>query len=158
MGLITLRHAHTHNAAGTDPLVWSDLVDGMSAADIAALRNDLGVGYAVTYTVTDNLAVATGAKRFYVEGSTKIVGVRISAVTAPTGSSILVDINKNGTTVFTTQANRPAIAASANASSFTTNMDVTSLVAGDYLTVDIDQVGSTVAGADLTVTITLRNV
>jgi hypothetical protein len=33
--------------------------------------------------------------------------------------------------------------------------DVTSLAAGDYLTIDIDQIGSTVAGSNLVVTVVL---
>ena len=74
----------------------------------------------------------------------------LRAATAPTGASIVVDVNKNGTTIFTTQANRPTVAAAGNVSGQAVP-DVTSLAVGDYLTVDIDQVGSTIAGADLVV-------
>jgi hypothetical protein len=77
--------------------------------------------------------------------------------TAPTGAAILVDVNKNGTTIFTTQGNRPSIAAGGNASSAAVP-DVTSLAAGDFLTVDVDQIGSTVAGSDLTVIVTVQRV
>jgi len=105
---------------------------------------------------TGTLTVATGQSRVGVEGSYTIVGMRARVATAPTGASVLVDVNKNGTTVFTTQGNRPSISAAATESSFVTNMDVTTLGSGDYLTVDIDQIGSTVAGADLTVTVWLR--
>ena len=72
--------------------------------------------------------------------------------TAPTGASVIIDVNKNGTTIFTTQANRPTIAVSTNADN-TSTPDVTSIAANDYLTVDVDQIGSTVAGSDLTVRI-----
>jgi hypothetical protein len=56
----------------------------------------------------------------------------------------------NGTTIFSTQANRPTIAASAfvDASAIPNTLVIP---AGNYLTVDIDQVGSTVIGSDLTV-------
>jgi hypothetical protein len=64
-----------------------------------------------------------------------------------------VDINKNGVTIFTTQGNRPTIAIAGTTSGKVTNMDVTTIADGDSLTVDVDQVGSTVAGADLTVQI-----
>lgn len=87
-------------------------------------------------------------------GSTlAIIAVRASVVTAPTGAAIIVDINKNGTTIFTTQANRPTIAIGTNTSGKVTSMDVTSLAPGDYLTVDIDQVGSGAAGSDLMVAV-----
>lgn len=71
--------------------------------------------------------------------------------TAPTGASILVDLNVNGTSIWnTTQANRLAIAATAQTGS-QTSFDTTSLSEGDILTLDIDQVGSTVTGSDITI-------
>lgn len=120
-------------------------------------------GDAVTVKVADiqtfgypgTLATYVGAGRYYIESACTISSIRASVGTAPTGASVIVDVNKNGTTVFTTQANRPTIAASGFTSGAVTNMNITSLAAGDYLTIDIDQVGSTIAGADLTVTVVL---
>jgi hypothetical protein len=82
-----------------------------------------------------------------------ITSVRASVGTAPTGASVIVDVHLNGTTIFTTQGNRPTISPGAFTSGSATP-DVTSVAAGDYLTIDIDQVGSTVAGAYLTVQVT----
>jgi hypothetical protein len=62
-----------------------------------------------------------------------------------------VDVNKNGTTIFTTQANRPTVVAAANATAADAVPDVTAIASGDYLTVDRDQVGSATPGSDLTV-------
>lgn len=101
--------------------------------------------------------VHNGAAQIPVPFACEIVDVRARASTAPTGSSLIVDVNKNGTTVFSTQANRPTIAAGANASS-TTPPDVFSLAAGDWISVDVDQVGSTVPGSDLVVVVTVREV
>ena len=75
----------------------------------------------------------------------------ISVGTAPTGATILVDVNLNGTTIFTTSGNRPSIAISGFASASNTVMEVTRIASGQYLTVDIDQIGSSVAGKDLEV-------
>lgn len=99
------------------------------------------------------LSVSTGALRLPVEGTYIITGVRLMAGTAPTGQALLVDVNKNGTTIYTTQSNRPTIAAGANSGGPGATPDVTALVAGDYLTIDIDQIGTTVAGSDLVVSI-----
>jgi hypothetical protein len=99
------------------------------------------------------VAVKVGGGRYYIEEAVSIVKVRSSVGTAPTGTTLLVDVNKNGSTIFTTQANRPAIAIGANTATGTPQ--VTALAVGDYLTVDVDQVGSTLAGADLTVQIEL---
>lgn len=105
------------------------------------------------YSYLGSVSVGAGTFRLYNDtGATwTITGVRASAGTAPTGAAIIVDINKNGTTIFTTQPNRPTIAISSNTSGNVTNMDITTVAAGEYLTVDIDQVGSTVAGANLTI-------
>jgi hypothetical protein len=109
-----------------------------------------------TFSYGGTVAVATGKSRFYVEGGYTLLSVRSAVGTAPTGASLIVDVNKNGTTVFTTQGNRPTIAISGFTSGKVTNMDVTTFAAGDYITVDVDQVGSTIAGTDLTVTLYLK--
>jgi hypothetical protein len=106
----------------------------------------------VPYVRSGALTVAAGEVRYRFPTAVTILGVSMACNTAPTGASIICDVNKNGTTIFTTQGNRPTIAASAfNTASEVTNMDVTAFAAGDYLTVDIDQVGSTIAGQNLTV-------
>ena len=105
------------------------------------------------FSKTGSLVVEAGVHRLYNDSGANwtIVGIRASAGTAPAGASILVDVNVNGTTIFTTQANRPAIAAATNTSGRVTNMDVVTVANGQYVTVDVDQVGSTTAGSDLTV-------
>jgi hypothetical protein len=101
------------------------------------------------FSVAGGIAILSYGMRLYVPVACTIAHVRASVGTAPTGSALIVDVNKNGTTLFTTQSARPTIAAGTN--TVTTVPAVTALAAGDYLTVDVDQVGSTVAGADLTV-------
>jgi len=110
------------------------------------------IGGAYVFTVPGALTVAAGTKRLYVGRSLTIANVTAGVNTAPTGASILVDVNKNGTTIFTTQSARPTIVASGFSDTSNTPA-VTSLAAGDYLTVDVDQIGSTVAGSNLVVTI-----
>ncbi len=108
----------------------------------------------ITFAQSSTLSTLVGSIRYRFPFAATILGVTTAVNTAPTGASIICDVNKNGTTVFTTQGNRPTIAVSTNASHSGTSEaipDVTSIAAGDYLTVDIDQVGSTVAGSDLTV-------
>jgi hypothetical protein len=84
--------------------------------------------------------------------------VRIGAVTAPTGSTLIVDVNYHATdptsasTIFTTQANRPAIAISAYTADSGTP-DVTSIADGGWLGISIDQIGSTITGADINIEI-----
>jgi hypothetical protein len=71
--------------------------------------------------------------------------------TAPSGAAIIVDVNRNGNSIWTA-AQRLTIPAGQTKA--TTNVfTVTSLSVDDELSLDIDQVGSTVAGADLAVQI-----
>jgi hypothetical protein len=108
----------------------------------------------LVFNYTGTVAVTTGKSRVYNDSGRTLTirSIRASVGTAPTGATLIVDVNKNGTTIFTTQSRRPTIAISANTAKVT-NPDVTTLADGDYLTVDIDQIGSTVAGADLTVSV-----
>jgi hypothetical protein len=110
------------------------------------------------FSKSGTLAVAAGTQRMPVDGTYTIVGTRLMVGTAPTGANLIIDVNKNGTTIYTTQANRPTITASANSGGPGVTPDVTALVAGDYLTIDVDQVGSTIAGSDLTVTIVVSKI
>lgn len=72
-------------------------------------------------------------------------------VTAPVGASILIDINLDGTSIWaSTQANRLSIVSAAT-SGTQTAFDTTTFTAGQVLTLDIDQIGSTTPGAGLTV-------
>jgi hypothetical protein len=104
------------------------------------------------------LAVTTGVSRFYADDYYYLSSVRASVNTAPTGASIIVDVFKNGSTIFTTTGNRPAIAAAAATAVSAAPPDLLFLVPGDYLTVNIAQVGTTFPGADLTVNVLGRKI
>jgi len=102
------------------------------------------------FSVSGAVSTGTGTMRLYVPGDMTIAEVLAACDQAPTGQALIVDINKNGTTIFTNQANRPTIADGANVGTSGTP-NVTALVKNDYLTMDRDQIGSSVAGIDLTV-------
>lgn len=112
---------------------------------------------AYSFSMAGTLTTKTGAMRVYMEVACKIHSVRASVGTAPTGVAVIVDVNKNGTTAYTTQGNRPTIAVSTNTATGGTAANDT-FAAGDYLTVDVDQIGSTVAGAELVVVVRMRRV
>lgn len=99
------------------------------------------------------LAVATGKPEFVFPYSGRILSVRGALGTAPTGAAATFDVNIDGTSIFTTQANRPKAAVSSTVVAAAVP-DVKKVAAGAVLTVDIDVVGSTVAGADAALVIT----
>ena len=113
-----------------------------------------GTATASTYFVLTRpgvLNVSTGTTRLVLPKAATIVSVVAAVGAKGLDAAIIVDINKNGTTIFTNQANRPTIASDTYQSSIgTLSMP---MLPGDYLTVDVDQIGSTLSGSDLTVTI-----
>jgi hypothetical protein len=82
-----------------------------------------------------------------------IRSVTTAVTTAPTGATLICDVNVAGTTIFTTQANRPTIAIS-GFSDNSAAIEAGTFAAGDVISVDVDQVGSSVAGANLSVLVT----
>ena len=95
--------------------------------------------------IADALTTGTVKWRWVVPFSCKILDVICDSNTAGSGgTSDIVDVNVNGTTIYTTQANRPTLL-SGDTGMFTEagEPELPSLVAGDILTFDVDQVAST---------------
>ena len=133
--------------AGEDGAIGADGVPGPDGPP--GPPGPAGQTIIAPFSAAGALTVQVFPLRLYAAQAFTITSIRASVGTAPTGSSLIVDVNKNGTTLFTTQSARPTIAAGTNTA--TTVPAVTSVAAGDYLTVDVDQIGSSNAGSDLTV-------
>ena len=99
-------------------------------------------------------SAANDKLRFRVPFACTIRAMTVATDVAPTGASLIFDVNKNGTTLFTTQANRPTIVASGVSASVALP-NVTTLALGDVITVDCDQVGSSVASTGFTIAISV---
>lgn len=80
----------------------------------------------------------------------KIISCDARAKTAPTGADLIFDINLNGTTIWSTSANRITIANGATGGTQST-FNTLAFSRTDTFTIDIDQVGSTAPGKDITV-------
>lgn len=100
----------------------------------------------VTLKQAGDVAVHTGTVRWYAPRDITITDVIMRVDTAPTGSTLNITINRVGTQAGTTSM---SMATGATKATSTTDFD---LDADDYMTVDVTQVGSTVAGEDLKVT------
>ncbi len=115
-----------------------------------------GVDLYIPFSISGAAYVTAGQGRVYIESSRTITRVRASVGTAPTGASLIVDVLKNGTSIYSgTPANRPTIAAGSYTALGGTPT-TTTFVSGDYITVSVVQIGSGVAGSDLTVSIRLQ--
>lgn len=104
-----------------------------------------------TFAVSGELSAPTvGTLRFRFPFPANLQAVSAAVNTAPSGADIVLDVNLNGVSI--TTGTPPTIldgAFDTGVSEFA--FDVQNVVAGDYLQVDIDQVGSIVPGSDLTV-------
>ena len=131
-------HNTEHASGGADPLyaehfaVWTQANDVDATMDIEDIR-------------------------IYANASGTIQDVRCSVDTAPTTSAVAIDVNLNGTTIFTTQGNRPSIAAAGN-TDVSGTPDVTAYVTGDYFDIDVDATDSGNTAADLTCQMRVREV
>lgn len=106
------------------------------------------IGLAVSDEST-NLTTGTAKLTFRMPFAMRLTAVRASVNTAPTGSTIIVDINEDGVSILST---RITIDASEETSETAATPPVISdsLLANDAeITIDIDQVGSTISGKGL---------
>jgi hypothetical protein len=165
---VTLLDAHTHTesditdldhdavklqgraVAATAPndgeaLVWSDTNNQWEPG---AVSGSASVKQQVVFTFVGD--AETGANPIQipnVTGETKTLeSVHVRAKTAPDTQALIVDIHKNGSTLFTTQANRPQVSVG-NHTGSSSALDVTSWADGEYLEAEIDQAD----GADIVV-------
>lgn len=105
--------------------------------------------------VAGTLGTGTDLTPIILVGQDRVITkVFLQVKDAPTGSALRVDLNKNGSdSIFGTPDYVEISDGDTTGSS--TDMDSTNAVlsAGDYLTVDIDQIGSDFGGSDLTITV-----
>lgn len=122
------REDHTHGTppTPTSVLPWSYPGTLQTTSPTSAIYNDTGRPLTIT-------------------------GVRATVGTAPTGSAVTVDVQRNGTSLWTLPASRPTIAAATTTSGSIAPTAGATLAAGDRLTANITQVGSTTPGSDLTI-------
>ena len=133
---------------------WRDSTGAAKAWMTSAFAlNAPNLGRSVTFVKLGMVATGTGTYRWYNDlGVTLTIrSVRISLGTASTSGTPTVDVNKNGTTIYGTQGNRPTIAVSGLTSGKNTGFSVSTLADGDYLTADVDVAGT--GAADLVVQI-----
>lgn len=132
-------------------LWWDTATDELKRWNGSSWRPSYGTSSLTeTFTMTGTVVTTVGTSRIYNDtGRTLAISrVRASLGTAGTTDTI-IDVNKAGTTLFTTQANRPTLPNSVITD--TSVPDVTAWEDGTYLTVDVDNAG---AGAEtLTVTV-----
>lgn len=98
---------------------------------------------------SSNLTVNPSAATFHMPFNMTLTSVKATVTTPPSGSSIIVDVRRNGTSVLTS---KPTIAANQDISGSST-ISSPSLTEGQRISFAIESVGSQRAGTGLKVTL-----
>lgn len=101
---------------------------------------------------TSNITTGTAKRTFRMPYAATLVAVRAAMNTAPTGSTAVFDINKNGTTMLSTKLSIDVSEKTSYTAATPVVISVSALAIDDEVTIDFDQVGSTVAGAGVKIT------
>jgi hypothetical protein len=126
---------------------------GWAASDDGTVNARIDSFFEWVFTRTGALTAPTTNQCAYFRAGYKcrIDEVQVHVGTAPTGQDLIVDVNDDGATIFTTQGNRPTITAGANDDTSAAADGGTAIAKDSVITIDVDQVGSGTAGSDLTV-------
>jgi len=102
---------------------------------------------------TTALTAGTNKVTFRMPYAMTLTAVRASVTTAPTGSLLIVDINEGGTSVLSTKLSINATEKTSTTAATLPVISDSALADDAEITIDIDQIGSTIAGAGLKVTL-----
>lgn len=134
-----------------------DAVSGAGA--VSSVNGDAGaviVPQPIVIACSDETtALTTGTAKvtFRMPYAMTLTGVKASVTTAPTGAVLTVDINEGGTTILSTKLTIDATETTSTTAATPAVISDSSLADDAQITIDIDTVGSTVAGAGLKVTL-----
>jgi hypothetical protein len=104
------------------------------------------------------LTTGTNRVRFRMPFAATLLAVRANVNTAPTGSTLIVDVNEAGASVLGTKLSIDATEFSSTTAVSAATITDSSLADDAEISIDIDQIGSTVAGAGLKVSLFVRRV
>lgn len=100
---------------------------------------------------TTALTIGTSKVTFRMPCAMTLTAVRATLTTAPVGSTLIVDINESGTSILSTKLSIDASEKTSTTAATAAVISDSSLADDAEITIDIDQVGSTTAGAGLKV-------
>jgi hypothetical protein len=146
---------------GVDGENWQFLAGAWAAETgggvVASVNGDTGaviVGAPIIIACSDettDLTTGTAKVTFRMPYAFTLTGVRASVTTAPTGSVLTVNIKEGGSTILSTKITIDATEKTSTTAATPPVISDTALADDAEITIDIDTIGSTVAGAGLKV-------
>lgn len=144
----------TTDGSGVTNLYGSDFDYRSGPGGVHGQSASTGQVVVIPIAVSDETtALTTGTAKvtFRMPFAMTLTAVRSSVTTAPTGSALVVDINEGGSTILSTKLSIDASEKTSTTAATPAVISDTALADDAEITIDIDQVGSTVAGAGLKV-------
>lgn len=138
----------TVSGSGSETAAVTLAVNSISATKITAMPVAYGVAASDETTA---ITTGNGKLTFRMPHGMTLTAVRASVTTAPTGSTILIDINEAGTTVLSTKLMIDASEKTSTTAATAYVISDSSLADDAEITIDFDQVGSSVAGTGVKV-------
>ena len=132
-----------HVPADEQVLTWDA---GMSHWMPKALPVEIGIAVSDETTA---LTTGTAKTTFRMPHAMTLTAVRANVSTAPAGANLIVDINEGGTTIFSTNLSIDDGEKTSTTAATPAVISDTALADDAEITVDIDQIGSSTAGAGL---------
>tara|TARA_R110000823_G_scaffold30987_2_gene88626 strand:- start:25 stop:522 length:498 start_codon:yes stop_codon:yes gene_type:complete len=126
---------------------WSDILSSIPVNIQVACSDE-----------TTALTTGTAKMTFRMPHAMTLSEVRCSVTTAPTGSVLTVDINDSGATILSTKLTIDIGEKTSTTSAIPPVINQISLSDDVEITIDIDTIGSTIAGAGLKVTLIGRRI
>lgn len=136
--------------AKADGLLYYQGSDGTEHALSGSGSAAIPLGIACSDETTA-LTTGTAKATFRLPFAFTLSAVRASVTTAPTGATLTVDINQNGTSILSTKLTIDASEKTSTTAATAPVISTSALTDAAEITVDIDQIGSTIAGAGLKV-------
>jgi hypothetical protein len=121
---------------------------GVTLAKIAVAAKTQVIAIAASDETSD-LTTGTAKATFRMPYAFTLTAVRASVTTAPTGATLTVDINESGTTILSTKITIDATEKTSTTAVTAPVISDSALADDSEITIDIDQIGSTIAGAGL---------
>jgi hypothetical protein len=137
----------TVSGAGT---VWSIDAGAVTLAKLATAAKTQAIQVACSDETTA-LTTGTAKVTFRMPYAFTLTAVRASVTTAPTGAVLTVDINEGGVSILSTKLTIDATEKTSTTAATPAVISDAALADDAEITIDIDTVGSTVAGAGLKV-------
>lgn len=128
----------------------------LTCTETTTLNRQSSTGLPVEFCIaasdeSTSITTGNGKATFRAPYAFTITAVRASVTTAPTGSTIIIDINDSGTTILSTKLSIDATEKTSTTAASAAVISDTAIADDAEITIDFDQVGSTVAGTGVKV-------